>query len=134
MVLTSPSCMMAYRMSLTITMIGSERGSEKNPSVDPMATGLTYNDYRGRTYVLPEYYHPTAWVGRTAVDFIQSYNRSQPFLLKFEFKFPFIVHTVLMTHLVGGWIILNQRTCLLHMLDQIGMKGMYVVHICTHKL
>ena len=61
---------------------------EKKPGVDPMATGLTYNDYRGRTYVLPEYYHPTAWVGRTAVDFIQSYNRSQPFLLKVSFHRP----------------------------------------------
>ena len=62
--------------------------SEKNPGVDPMATGLTYNDYRGRTYVLPEYYHPTAWVGRSAVDFIQSYNHSQPFLLKVSFHRP----------------------------------------------
>ena len=43
----------------------------EDPGVDPMAT---YKDYRGRTYALPEYFHPTAWVGREAVDFINSYN------------------------------------------------------------
>ena len=62
--------------------------NKKNPGVDPMATGLTYNDYRGRTYVLLEYYHPTAWVGRSAVEFIQWYNRSQTFLLKVSFHWP----------------------------------------------
>ena len=59
-----------------------------DPGVDPMATGLTYNDYRGRVYALPEYYHPTAWVGRTAVDFLESYNRSEPFFLKVSFHRP----------------------------------------------
>ena len=62
--------------------------TEDNPGVDPMATGLEYNDYRGKTYALPEYYHPTAWIGRKAVEFIQSYNYSQPFLLKVSFHRP----------------------------------------------
>ena len=60
----------------------------EDPGVDPMATGLTFDDYRGRTYVLPEYYHPTAWVGKQAVDFINSYNKSDPFLLKVSFHRP----------------------------------------------
>ena len=33
--------------------------TKTDPGVDPMATGLEYNDYRGRAYVLQEYYHPT---------------------------------------------------------------------------
>ena len=60
----------------------------EDPGVDPMATGLTFNDYRGRTYALPVYYHPTAWVGRQAVEFINAYNKSDPFLLKVSFHRP----------------------------------------------
>ena len=59
-----------------------------DPGVDPMATGLEYNDYRGKAYALSEYFHPTAWVGRKAADFLQSYNRSQPFFLKVSFHRP----------------------------------------------
>ena len=59
-----------------------------NPGVDPMATGLEYNDYRGRPYALEEYYHPTAYVGRSAVDFLQTYNESKPFFLKVSFHRP----------------------------------------------
>lgn len=62
--------------------------SKEMPGVDPMKTGLTFNDYRGRAYALPEYYHPTAWVGRAAVDFIQNYSRSEPFFLKVSFHRP----------------------------------------------
>ena len=58
------------------------------PGVDPMATGLTFNDYRGRPYALPEYFHPTAWVGRAAVDYITHYNKSNPFFLKVSFHRP----------------------------------------------
>lgn len=60
----------------------------KNPGVNPMATGLEYNDYRGEAYVFPEYYHPTAWVGRKAVEFLQEYNSSKPFMLKVSFHRP----------------------------------------------
>lgn len=59
-----------------------------DPGVDPMATGLEYNDYRGKAYALPEYYHPTAYVGRAAVDFLETYNSSQPFFLKVSFHRP----------------------------------------------
>lgn len=62
--------------------------NKTDPGVNPMATGLTWNDYRGRPYALPEYFHPTAWVGRQAVDFLSSYNRSEPFLLKVSFHRP----------------------------------------------
>ena len=59
-----------------------------NPGVDPMATGLEYNDYRGRPYVLEEYYHPTAYVGRATIDFLLTYNETKPFFLKASFHRP----------------------------------------------
>ncbi len=62
--------------------------AKEYPGVNPMATGLEYNDYRGAVYALPEYYHPTAWVGRGATSFIESYNRSDPFFLKVSFHRP----------------------------------------------
>ncbi len=62
--------------------------AETNPGVDPMATGLEYNDYRGLVYGLPEYYHPTSWVGRRANDFLNAYNDSKPFFLKVSYHRP----------------------------------------------
>lgn len=62
--------------------------AQVDPGVDPMSTGLLYNDYRGAVYALPEYFHPTAWVGRTATDFIQNYNFSTPLFLKVSFHRP----------------------------------------------
>lgn len=59
-----------------------------NPGVNPMATGLEYNDYRGRPYALDEYYHPTAYVGRAAVKFLETYNETKPFFLKISFHRP----------------------------------------------
>ena len=53
-----------------------------------MATGLEYNDYRGRAYVLEEYYHPTAYVGRAAINFLKTYNQTEPFFLKVSFHRP----------------------------------------------
>ncbi|XP_064395752.1 arylsulfatase-like [Halichondria panicea] len=58
------------------------------PEVNPMATGLQYNDYRAAVYGLPESLHPTAWVGRGATSFIETYNNSQPFFLKASFHRP----------------------------------------------
>jgi len=52
------------------------------------ATGIGWNDYRARTYVLPERLHPTRWTADRAVDFIKGYNRSKPFLLKVSFARP----------------------------------------------
>lgn len=77
---------------------GLERQSENDdydewfeqtlPGVDPMITGLTFNDYRGRPYALPEYFHPTAWVGRAAVRYLSEYNHTEPFFLKVSFHRP----------------------------------------------
>ena len=58
------------------------------PGIDPMITGLTFNDYRGKAYALPEYFHPTAWVGRSAVQYLSEYNRTEPFFLKVSFHRP----------------------------------------------
>ena len=63
--------------------------AENFPGVDPLqATGLGWNDYPGRTYALPEFYHPTAWVGRQAVNFLETYNQEEPFFLKVSFHRP----------------------------------------------
>ena len=80
---------------------GLERNSENDdydqwfeeelPGIDPMATGLTFNDYRGKPYTLPEYFHPTAWVGRKAVTYlsqISQHDRQEPFFLKVSFHRP----------------------------------------------
>lgn len=58
------------------------------PNLDPDATGLGWNDYRGRPYALPENLHPTAWIGQSAVRFIESYNRAEPMFLKVSWERP----------------------------------------------
>ena len=61
---------------------------EVAPDVNPDVTGLSFNDYRAKTYQLPEEYHPTAWTGRTAVEFLENYDRDEPFFLKVSFARP----------------------------------------------
>ena len=61
---------------------------EKAPGLDPDATGIGANDYRARSYVLPEELHPTHWTAQKAIDFIDSYNDSRPFMLKVSFLRP----------------------------------------------
>jgi arylsulfatase A-like enzyme len=58
------------------------------PGLDPDATGISFNDYRSKAYVLPEELHPTHWTGETAVRFLRDYNRAQPFFLKVSFARP----------------------------------------------
>ncbi len=58
------------------------------PTLDPDATGIGWNDYRAKTYALPEHLHPTHWMGDTAVHFIQDYDRTDPFFLKVSFARP----------------------------------------------
>src|ERR1051326_1164968 len=58
------------------------------PNLDPDATGLGWNDYRARPYALPESLHPTAWIGQTAVKFIETYSRPEPMFLKVSFERP----------------------------------------------
>jgi arylsulfatase len=58
------------------------------PNRDPDETGLGSNDYRSAPYGLPEQLHPTQWMGRTAVEFLSSYRRPEPFFLKVSFNRP----------------------------------------------
>lgn len=58
------------------------------PDKDPHATGLGWNDHRGRTFVYPEELHATHWTGETATRFLQMYDRPQPFFLKVSFIRP----------------------------------------------
>ncbi|MCC6589972.1 MAG: arylsulfatase [Bryobacterales bacterium] len=58
------------------------------PTFDPDETGLTFNDYRGKPYVLPERLHPTKWTGDCAVNFLESYAKRDPFFLKVSFARP----------------------------------------------
>ena len=58
------------------------------PTGNPHATGLGWNDYRGKAFVLPERLHATTWTGDTAVSFLQTYNRPEPFFLKVSFIRP----------------------------------------------
>jgi len=61
---------------------------EQAPDRDPDATGIGWNDYRAKAYALPERLHPTIWTADTAVDFIEKYDRSEPFMLKVSFARP----------------------------------------------
>ena len=58
------------------------------PNLDPDATGIGWNDYRAKPYVLPERLHPTHWMGDTAVDFLRNYQRPDPFFFKVSFARP----------------------------------------------
>lgn len=58
------------------------------PNLDPDATGIGFNDYESRPYALPEHLHPTSWTGQTAVRFLETYNRAEPFFLKVSFARP----------------------------------------------
>lgn len=59
------------------------------PDKDPLATGLDFNDYRGKPFAYAdETLHPTYWTGETAVRFLSSYDRQEPFFLKVSFHRP----------------------------------------------
>jgi arylsulfatase len=61
---------------------------QQAPDLDPDATGIGWNDYRGKPYALPERLHPTTWTADRAVEFIENYDRPEPFLLKVSFARP----------------------------------------------
>ena len=61
---------------------------EQTPDLDPDATGIGWNDYRAKAYALPERLHPTRWTADRAVDFIEKYEGSEPFMLKVSFARP----------------------------------------------
>ncbi|HRY68563.1 MAG TPA: arylsulfatase [Phycisphaerae bacterium] len=58
------------------------------PTLDPDATGMGWNDYRAKTYALPEELHPTRWTADVAVRFVQNYSGASPFFLKVSFARP----------------------------------------------
>ncbi|MEW6237958.1 MAG: arylsulfatase [Candidatus Omnitrophota bacterium] len=58
------------------------------PNLNPDATGIGWNDYQAKPYELPENFHPTHWMGETAIQFLQTYNQPQPFFLKVSFARP----------------------------------------------
>lgn len=58
------------------------------PNLNPDATGIGWNDYLAKPYALPERMHPTVWTGDTAVRFLETYDRSEPFFLKVSFARP----------------------------------------------
>lgn len=58
------------------------------PLLNPDATGIGWNDYRGGEYRLPEYLHPTRWTGDCGTRFIEDYSRPEPFFLKVSFARP----------------------------------------------
>ena len=58
------------------------------PNLNPDATGIGWNDYTARPYVLPERLHPTRWTADSAVHFLEGYQRPEPFFLKVSFARP----------------------------------------------
>ncbi len=58
------------------------------PGLDPDATGIGWNDHRMAPYALPERLHPTRWTGDRAVEYLESYERAEPFFLKVSFARP----------------------------------------------
>ncbi len=58
------------------------------PGFNADATGLGFNDYDAKAYVLPERLHPTTWTGDVAVKFLEQYQRPEPFFLKVSFARP----------------------------------------------
>eukprot|EP00808_Paulinella_micropora_P004206 g19564.t1 len=63
----------------------------KLPGKDPLATGgdrQGWNSWAGFAYVYEEEMHPTAWVGKEAVEFLSSYKEESPWFLKVSFHRP----------------------------------------------
>ncbi len=58
------------------------------PNLNPDATGIGWNDYKGGVYKLPESLHPTRWTADVATRFIDGYAGADPFFLKVSFARP----------------------------------------------
>jgi len=58
------------------------------PNLNPDETGVGWNDYKGKAYKLPEWLHPTHWIADTAMRFLNTYERPEPFFLKVSFERP----------------------------------------------
>jgi arylsulfatase len=61
---------------------------QQAPDLNPDATGIGWNDYRTKNYVLPERLHPTRWTADRAVEFIEKYDHPERFMLKVSFARP----------------------------------------------
>jgi arylsulfatase len=61
---------------------------QQAPDLNPDATGIGWNDYLAKAYALPERLHPTTWTADRAVEFIEKYDRAEPFMLKVSFARP----------------------------------------------
>ena len=61
---------------------------QQAPDLNPDATGIGWNDYLAKAYALPERLHPTTWTGNQAVEFIEKYDHTEPFMLKVSFARP----------------------------------------------
>ncbi|AQT68967.1 Arylsulfatase [Anaerohalosphaera lusitana] len=62
--------------------------AEVAPNKNPDATGIGWNDYEAAQYALDEKLHPTTWTGRMATEFIETYDKNEPFFLKVSFARP----------------------------------------------
>lgn len=58
------------------------------PNLNPDATGIGFNDYKGGVFKLPERLHPTRWTADVASRFIDGYAGADPFFLKVSFARP----------------------------------------------
>jgi arylsulfatase len=58
------------------------------PNLNPDATGIGWNDYTAKAYVLPERLHPTRWTADCAVRFLETWQRPEPWFLKVSFARP----------------------------------------------
>jgi arylsulfatase len=58
------------------------------PELDPDATGIGWNDHRAGAYALPEEFHPTRWTADRAVEYLEGYDKQEPFMLKVSFARP----------------------------------------------
>lgn len=58
------------------------------PLLNPNTTGVGFNDYNAKAYVLPERWHPTQWTADCAVRFLDDYQRPEPFFSKVSFARP----------------------------------------------
>ncbi|MBI5281254.1 MAG: arylsulfatase [Candidatus Solibacter usitatus] len=58
------------------------------PNLNPDSTGIGFNDFTAKSYVLPERLHPTRWTGDCAVRFLETYEKPGPWFMKVSFARP----------------------------------------------
>jgi arylsulfatase len=58
------------------------------PNQNPEPTGIDWNGFAAKPFPLPDRYHPTAWTAAAAVQFLNTYDRREPFFVKVSFERP----------------------------------------------